>query len=158
MAQSSTYQPVNMGRRAWLQIITMLLIGGFSVFFYFEYATHYFVWNEENYGAYYWGKRVSLSFHIFGGSLALAMGLPQFWMGLRNRYMHVHRWTGRLYFVGVLIGSIGAFMMATAPEQILGWGFAFLLFGLCVAWVITTGMAYFSIHPSDRTSISSFLP
>jgi hypothetical protein len=85
------------------------------------------------------------------------MGLPQFWMGLRNRYMHVHRWTGR-FVVGVLIGSIGAFMMATAPEQILGWGFAFSLFGLGVAWVITTGMAYFSIHPSDRTIISSFLP
>jgi hypothetical protein len=95
--------------------------------------------------SYYWAKRVALAFHLVGGSMALALGLPQFWMGFRNRFMNVHRWTGRLYVLGVLVGSIGAFVMATAPEQSLGFGFAFALFALGIAWVITTGAAFFAV-------------
>ena len=129
----------------WMQFAAFILVGSFSVFFYFEYAIRYFDWSSESYGSYYWGKRVALAFHLGGASIALAMGLPQFWMGFRNRFMNVHRWTGRLYVLGVLVGSIGAFLMATAPEQSLGFGFAFALFALGVAWVITTGAAFFAV-------------
>ena len=128
------------------QIAGFALIGAFSLFFYFEYTIRYFDWSPDSYGAYYWNKRFALVFHLLGGSVALAAGLPQFWMGLRNRFMNVHRWTGRLYVLGVLIGSIGAFLMATAPEQSLGFGFAFALFSLGIAWVVTTGAAYFAIR------------
>ncbi len=128
-----------------VQSITLLIICGIALFFYFEYATQYFLWDEEIFGPYYWGKKASLILHIGGASLALFMGPPQLWMGLRNRYMRVHRWTGRLYLVGVFVGSVGAFLMATTPEQILGWGFAFSLFGLAIAWVVTTGLAFLSI-------------
>lgn len=129
----------------WVQFAVFILIGGLSVFFYLEYAIRYFDWNSESYGSYYWAKRVALAFHLVGGSMALAMGLPQFWMGFRNRFMNVHRWTGRLYILGVLVGSIGAFVMATTPEQSLGFGFAFALFALGIAWVITTGAAFFAV-------------
>lgn len=129
----------------WVQFAVFILIGGLSVFFYLEYAIRYFDWSSESYGTYYWAKRVALAFHLVGGSMALALGLPQFWMGFRNRFMNVHRWTGRLYVLGVLVGSIGAFVMATAPEQSLGFGFAFALFALGIAWVITTGAAFFAV-------------
>lgn len=129
----------------WVQFAVFILIGGLSVFFYLEYAIRYFEWSSESYGSYYWAKRVALAFHLVGGSMALALGLPQFWMGFRNRFMNVHRWTGRLYVLGVLVGSIGAFVMATAPEQSLGFGFAFALFALGIAWVITTGAAFFAV-------------
>mgnify|MGYP001814403211 CR=1 FL=1 len=129
----------------WTKIAVFVLIGSLSVFFYFKYAVRYFDWSLDSYGSYYWGKRVALAFHLSGGSIALAMGLPQFWMGFRNRYMRVHRWTGRLYVLGVLVGSIGAFLMSTTAEQSLGFGFAFALFALGVAWVITTGAAYFAV-------------
>ena len=36
--------------------------------------------------------------------------------------------------------------MSTAPEQILGFGFAFSLFALGIGWVVTTGAAYFAIR------------
>lgn len=130
----------------WGAAAICLFIAAFAVYFFFEYATRYFTWSEESYGSYYWGKRIALAFHLAGGSFALALGLPQFWMGFRNRYMRVHRWSGRLYVLGVLVGSTGAFLMATAPEQILGFGFAFALFGLGVAWVVTTGAAYVAIR------------
>jgi uncharacterized membrane protein YozB (DUF420 family) len=129
----------------WVQFAVFILIGGLSVFFYLEYAIRYFEWSSESYGSYYWAKRVALALHLVGGSMALALGLPQFWMGFRNRFMNVHRWTGRLYVLGVLVGSIGAFVMATAPEQSLGFGFAFALFALGIAWVITTGAAFFAV-------------
>ena len=145
MSQASAGTLTSRGMGRWARIATFLLIGGFAVFFYFEYATRYFDWSPDSYGAYYWNKRVPLAFHLIGGSVALAAGLPQFWMGLRNRFMNVHRWTGRFYVLGVVVGSIGAFLMATAPEQILGFGFAFSLFALGIAWVVTTGAAYFAI-------------
>lgn len=145
MSQASAGTLTSRGTGRWARIATFVLIGVFAVFFYREYAIRYFDWSPESYGSYYWGKRVPLGFHLLGSSLALAMGLPQFWMGFRNRFMNVHRWTGRLYVLGVLIGSIGAFLMSTTSEQSLGFGFAFSLFALAVAWVITTGAAFFAI-------------
>jgi uncharacterized membrane protein YozB (DUF420 family) len=145
MNQTSAGNSTNQVMVRWARIGTFVLIGGFAVFFYIEYAIRYFDWSAESYGPYYWGKRVPLGFHLLGSSLALALGLPQFWMGFRNRFMNVHRWTGRLYVLGVLIGSIGAFLMSTTPEQSLGFGFAFSLFALAVAWVTTTGAAFFAI-------------
>ena len=121
MAEISTDDGSNRGSIFRLQSLTLLIICGIALFFYFEYATQYFLWDEEIFGPYYWGKRTALILHIGGASLALFMGPLQFWMGLRNQYMRVHRWTGRLYLVGVFVGSVGAFLMATTPEQILGW-------------------------------------
>ena len=129
----------------WLGVATLAGIVGFALFFYAEYALRYFSWSQDAYGDYYWGKRVALAFHLFGGTLALFAGIPQLWMGFRNRYMRIHRWTGRLYVVGVLVGSIGAFLMSTSEQQILGFGFAFALFALGVAWMTTTGAAYVAI-------------
>lgn len=129
----------------WAGIATFVLIAAFSVFFFLEYAITYLTWSPDAYGDYFWAKRTALALHLTGGTMALALGLPQFWMGFRNRYMNVHRWSGRLYVFGVAIGSIGAFVMATTPEQVLGFGFAYSLFGLGVAWVITTGAAFYAV-------------
>ena len=145
MANATVSQHPAGGSFRWARVSAYLFIAAFAVYFYLEYATRYFVWSEDSYGAYYWGKRVALAFHLAGGSLALVLGLPQFWMGFRNRYMRIHRLSGRLYVSGVLVGSIGAFMMATAPEQSLGFGFAFALFALGIAWVVTTGAAFYAI-------------
>lgn len=130
----------------WLGVAAFIGIIAFAIYFYAEYALRYFSWSQAAYGDYYWGKRVALAFHLFGGSLALFAGIPQLWTGFRKRYMQAHRWTGRLYVVGVLVGSIGAFMMSTSEQQILGFGFAFALFSLGVGWVVTTAAAYYAIR------------
>ena len=129
----------------WIQNTILVLISVVAAYFILKEVTPYLDWSLGAYGAYHWDKRVALGLHLFGGSVALAMGLPQFWMGFRNRFMRVHRWTGRFYVLGVLIGSIGAFLMATTTKQILGFGFAFSLFALGIVWIITTGAAYFAI-------------
>jgi hypothetical protein len=102
----------------------------------------YFLHFDAEQFADYWPRRWWLVFHIAGGSLALLAGPFQFWTGLRRRRLEVHRWTGRLYLAGVLIGGIGSFYLVffTTPPD-----FALALFGLATAWWTTSGMALASI-------------
>ena len=51
--------------------------------------------------------------HVVGGMLALGLGPFQFLSGLRTKHPTIHRWIGRVYLVGVLIGGIAALYMAT---------------------------------------------
>lgn len=92
----------------------------------------------------YWPRRGWLLLHINGGTLALLMGPWQFWTGLRQRNLAIHRWTGRLFLIGVAMGVIGSVgLMVTTTN---GWAFEFGLLGLASAWLVTTFMAYFSIR------------
>lgn len=82
--------------------------------------------------------------HINGGTIALLTGPWQFWTGLRQKSLAVHRWTGRLYILGVGMGIIGAVGLSATTTY--GWGFAVGLMGLASAWLVTTSMAYFTIR------------
>ena len=99
--------------------------------------------SPEKFGR-FWPRRVWLLTHIAGSGLALLVGPFQFWSGLRRRSMLVHRWTGRLYLVGVLIGGCAAFYLAAQAGQ--GPIFAISLGTLGVVWWTTTGMAYLAIR------------
>jgi hypothetical protein len=92
----------------------------------------------------FWPRRAWLLTHIAGSGFALLIGPFQFWSGLRRRSMLVHRWTGRLYAVGVLIGGSAAFYLASHAGQ--GAIFGISLGTLGVAWWTTTGMAYVAIR------------
>jgi hypothetical protein len=104
----------------------------------------------------FWPRRAWLLTHIAGGSLALLVGPLQFWSGLRRRSMRIHRWTGRLYVVGVLIGGSAAFYLASQAEQ--GATFGVSLGALGVAWWTTTGMGIspFGAPKSANTRSGSF--
>lgn len=91
----------------------------------------------------YWAERGWLLMHMTGGMVALLTGPWQFWTGFRTRYARLHRWTGRLFLFGVMVGSIGAYHMAIVTT--FGWAFGFSLLGLATAWVTTAGMAYYAI-------------
>ena len=67
----------------------------------------------------YWPRRGWLLTHIVGSGLALLVGPFQFWSGLRRRSMRAHRWSGRLYVVGVLIGGCAAFYLASHAGRAL---------------------------------------
>jgi len=92
----------------------------------------------------YWAMRGWLLMHMTGGMMALLTGPWQFWTGFRSRYARLHRWTGRLFLGGVAVGSVGAFRMAIGTT--FGWAWAVALVGLAVAWVTTSGMAYYAIR------------
>jgi uncharacterized membrane protein len=88
-----------------------------------------------------------LLFHAGGGIIALSLGPWGFWGTFRNRYLRLHRWTGRIYLLAVLVGSIaGLYMAATAfgglPTRI-GFGM------LGALWLTTGIMAYLSIRQGN---------
>ncbi len=56
----------------------------------------------------FWRARFWPVAHFGGGSLALLIGPFQFVPALRRRYSKAHRWMGRLYLAGVLVGSLAS--------------------------------------------------
>ena len=91
-------------------------------------------------------RRGWLLLHIVGGIIALLTGPVQLWLGLADRGMVWHRRMGIVYMTGGGVGSFGAFYLSTHTD--FGWGFGAGLFGLAVAWVTTTTLAYLAIKRS----------
>jgi uncharacterized membrane protein len=92
----------------------------------------------------YWPRRYGLLPHIAGGTLALLIGPVQIWLGETRSKLAWHRVLGSLYLLGVTVGALGAYYLAlTTPGP---FAFATGLFGLAVAWTVTTGMAYRAIR------------
>ena len=106
-----------------------------------HYAAPYFAWDPKHFD-YNWPHRFRLILHISGGIVALICGTLQLWTGLRQRAMRLHKWTGRVYLVGVAVGALGAFLMTyyTTPHS-----FGVALMGLATAWLLTTGIAWAAI-------------
>jgi uncharacterized membrane protein len=115
-----------------------------AVLFVYKYVLFYYLHYDAASFDPYWPRRAWLFLHINGGSLALLMGPWQFWTGLRQRNLTIHRWTGRLYVLGVAIGIIGA--VGLSVTSTFGWGFVTGIRGLALAWFVTTGMAYYTIR------------
>jgi len=123
---------------AWTGIVALAV--GFVIKYVLFYYRHYDAASFDP----YWPRRGWLFLHINGGTLALLMGPWQFWSGLRQRHLAIHRWTGRLFLLGVAMGITGAVGLSATTTY--GWGFAVGLMGLASAWLITTVMAYYTIR------------
>ena len=122
----------------------LVVVAAFAAFFVYDNALRYYVWTEAAYG-YYWAYRLPLIAHVTGGVIALLAGVWQVWTGLNAQSMSVHPWTGRLYVLGVLLGSFGAFVLAWT-SALFGFAWAVALVCLALAWLATTGMAWNSIR------------
>ena len=109
-------------------------------------ALRYFTLDEHTFGR-FWPRRAYLVPHIAGGMTALLLGPFQFWSGLRNRALGVHRWTGRLYLTGILLAASNAFYLAFfIPESDGGWMNGVSLFMLAAVWLASGAMAYVAIR------------
>jgi Predicted membrane protein (DUF2306) len=98
-------------------------------------------YSEPSFGR-LWPNRGWLLVHVVGGTAALFCGPFQLWSGLRRRHLSIHRWTGRFYVGGVLIGGVAAFYLSLFVEPR---NFAVALFFLGVAWWVTVGAAVIAI-------------
>jgi Predicted membrane protein (DUF2306) len=121
-----------------------------ALFFVGRYVFRYYLnYNETAFtdpvrgAANYWRMRGWLLMHMTGGMTALLAGPWQFWTGFRARFARAHRATGYIFLGGVIVGSMGALRMAVATT--FGWAFGFALVALAIAWMTTTGMAYYAI-------------
>ena len=88
--------------------------------------------------------------HIVGGILALGLGPFQFITKFRLRWPHLHRWMGRFYLFGILLGGLaGLYMAFYAYAGIV----ASLGFGmLAVSWLVTGYYAYSTIRAGDTVA------
>lgn len=125
-----------------LLTLSLLVVGGVALKFLVHYALPYFAFNPS-YFDYYWPHRFRLIAHISGGILALTCGPFQFWTGLRQKALNIHRLAGFLYLTGVVIGATGAGLMAvfTQPRN-FGVSLGFMALG----WTTATAIAYVAIR------------
>jgi uncharacterized membrane protein len=127
-----------------LNKIVLLAVALVAAYFAYQYIPNYFVWSEQSYG-YYWPFRMSLAFHVTGGTVALLVGVFQLWSGINRRAMSTHPWTGRLYVAGVAVGSLGAITLSIT-SALYGFAWALSLFSLAIAWLAITGTAIYCIR------------
>ncbi len=133
-------RPIPLGLTA-----SLAVLGAAAFWFIVKNALHYLDYSQASYTDYYWPRRAALIPHIAGGLMAISTGLVQLWLGLTSRVGPLHRALGKVYGTGVLIGALGGYGMAlTIPAKYLVYGAG--LFALCTAWVVTTGMALYSIR------------
>jgi len=105
-------------------------------------AQRYVRVTPEAYGM-FWDRRSWLWLHITGGSLAMLAGASQFVTALRRRWPAVHRWLGRAYLLGILLGSIAVAGLIATSQGWLALKLAFAATGL--AWLITSLRGYGAI-------------
>jgi len=91
---------------------------------------------------------VAAHLHLAGSGIALAIGAFQLNARLRARFINVHRWMGRTYVTGVLLGGSGALALATISQAGLSTHVGFGL--LAVLWVFATAMAYSYIRAGNQ--------
>lgn len=93
--------------------------------------------------------------HFIGGAIALVAGAFQLSAWLRNRFLALHRWLGRLYVLAVLGG--GAAALVLAPHS-FGGLVAHLGFGLLGAgWIFSTLNAYRHIRRGNLSRHRSWM-
>jgi uncharacterized membrane protein len=79
--------------------------------------------------------------HVVASPVSLAVGVLLLWPGMRSRAPGLHRWSGRVYALSVLVGGLSA--VAMAPGANGGWlaEVGFTLVGL--VWIGVTGYAVY---------------
>ena len=128
----------------WSLVAMLGIAAAAALAFWIIAALPYLRWDPAQFGDTYWPRRYGLITHIAGGSIALLVGPLQLWLGETRSKLAWHRTLGTLYLLGVAMGASAAFYLSlTTP---LGWIFGAGLFGLAVAWSITTAMAYLAIR------------
>lgn len=86
--------------------------------------------------------------HVIGAMLAIVIGPFQFLpQSITRRYLKLHRWLGKTYMIGVLLGGLGGLYMSFLaygglPAQV---GFAVL----AIAWLLSGYMAYKHIRKRE---------
>lgn len=127
--------------------IVLLVAAAFVTRYVFRYYLNY---SEASFtdplhgAANYWRMRGWLMLHITSGMFALLIGPWQFSRRLRQRYLQVHRISGRIYLIAVTCGCVAACRLAMGTTFGKAWSFGLL--GLVLAWFTTSAMAYYAIR------------
>ncbi|HBS54146.1 MAG TPA: hypothetical protein DEA38_00230 [Stenotrophomonas sp.] len=141
--RGSAFDPVP--QRRWTLWSAAFWLLGLAVAGHFLWVTaqRYVQVTPEAYGM-FWDRRSWLWLHVAGGSLAMLAGASQFVAVLRRRWPALHRWLGRTYLLGILIGSTAVVGLLVTTQGWLALKLAFAATGL--AWLITSLRGYRTIR------------
>jgi hypothetical protein len=87
---------------------------------------------------------VLLVLHLTGGAVAVAVGAFQLSTRIRAHRIAVHRWLGRLYVLGVLVGGVAGLLLSAGAGGGLAARFGFGM--LAVLWLASTAIAWIHIR------------
>ncbi|WP_242156403.1 DUF2306 domain-containing protein [Aestuariivivens sediminis] len=90
--------------KSYVTLIAWIFLILFAGKFVIKDALPYFGFNPEVFGR-LWDFKWSLFGYVSGGLVALSIGPFQFWKSFRNKFMSIHRVLGRIYLIGIFIGT-----------------------------------------------------
>lgn len=146
----ATTTPISAPSFGGLKKSALIVVGAVALYFAYRYALRYLSWSAESYG-YYWQFRLPLIAHVSGGLVALLVGIFQLWSGLGTQAMGAHPVTGRIYVTAVLVGSVGALVLAVT-SALYGFAWTVGLLSLAGAWLATTATAILCIKRRNITA------
>lgn len=122
------------------------LIWGSIIYFIYQRVFPHFNPNYAEYTPAFSRFTPFLVLHITGGMIALLIGPFQF-SELRTKRPGLHRILGKIYLITVLVSALSSAYLSIADLILDRKWFTFGtgLFGLAVAWFITSGMAFYAI-------------
>lgn len=94
----------------WLMVIFCLGIGGYALFAYTTRPIGEMV--HPDIRRTFQEHRAEIVTHAIGASIALMLGPWQFIGKLRARVPRLHRWMGRIYLLGILVGGLAGLYMS----------------------------------------------
>ena len=117
-------------------------------------VSRYFTWNPDMFFPQqrdvYLANKAGILGHIAGGSIALTLGPFQFLSGLRTRWPQVHRWLGRVYLFGVILGGLAGLYMSTYAYAGIAATLGFA--ALAIVWLGSGFMAYTTIRAGNKVA------
>lgn len=128
---------ISIGKKILLLVI--LLIG---LIFIIVFAIPYLLMDASKIERFL-GREFWILTHVSMGIIALLVGPVQFWLGWKNKFL-THKKLGFVYVFAIIFSSLSSFYLAITTD--VSWIFGMGLGGLGVAWVLTTGFAFFAIR------------
>lgn len=131
-------------RVAWTVMTLLIALIVLPVLPYYRFdPSAYFTEQREVFEA----RQLALYAHITGAAIALAVLTLQLSRWVRRRHLRLHRFTGRLYALGCLIGGTGGVALSTTAHggPIASAGFA----ALGLLWLVTTAVAVYAVRRGD---------
>ncbi len=125
----------------WIVIISL------SLWFFYDNVLRYLTgFRSKTFGDSFFNNQIWVTQHLIGGSLALLLGPIQFWSSFRNKFLSVHRLSGKIYMAGVLLIGISALRLSLISYCI---PCRTSLFILSILVLLSTGFAYKAIKTKN---------
>ena len=134
-----------------LFFISWTIIIGLSVYFFIENVGSYFTgYRSESYIT----NPIWVSSHLVGGTIALLFGPFQFFKWLRNKYLNIHRLSGKIYVVGAFIAGLSALRLSLISSCV---SCRISLLILAILVLFTTSAAWWTVKNENIKAHQQFM-